>query len=133
MLSTVGSHVAHPAKTKNKTSIIWAHPGIGKSYVVENTKYKHRIMDWDVEFNARRDVWIAQQTNTQIGTPEFKTAKTDYQVNWKDKPDFIEFVSKEWDRIKRKANNENKILVASPHMLLELFGQDFNKVLTLGE
>ena len=133
MLSTVGSHVAHPAKTKNKTSIIWAHPGIGKSYVVENTKYKNRIMDWDVEFNARRDVWIAQQTNTQIGTPEFKNAKTDYQVNWKDKPDFIEFVGKEWNRIKRKANNENKILVVSPHMLLELFGQDFNKVLTLGE
>jgi hypothetical protein len=133
MLSTVGSHVAHPAKTKNKTSIIWAHPGIGKSYVVENTKYKNRVMDWDVEFNARRDVWIAQQTNTQIGTPEFKNAKTDYQVNWKDKPDFIEFVSKEWNRIKRKANNENKILVASPHMLLELFGKDFNKVLTLGE
>lgn len=133
MLSTVGSHVAHPAKTKNKTSIIWAHPGVGKSYVVENTKYKNRIMDWDVEFNARRDVWIAQQTNTQIGTPEFKNAKTDYQVNWKDKPDFIEFVGKEWNRIKRKANNENKILVASPHMLLELFGQDFNKVLTLGE
>jgi hypothetical protein len=55
LLSTVGSHVAHPAKTSNTTSIIWAHPGIGKSYVVENTRYKNRIMDWDVEFNRRRD------------------------------------------------------------------------------
>jgi hypothetical protein len=99
MSSTVGSHVAHPAKSKNKTSIIWAHPAIGKTYSVENGKYKNKIIDWDVEFNRKRDEWIAKQTNTQIGTPEFKLVQNEYLINWKNHEDFIQFVKNEWERI----------------------------------
>ena len=131
LLSTVGSHVAHPAKTSNTTSIIWAHPGIGKSYVVENTRYKNRIMDWDVEFNRRRDQWIAKHSGVDIASPDFAKTRTYYQINWKQIPDFQAFVASEWSRVKQKANDENKILVASPHMLLELFTEDFNAVYTM--
>ena len=129
--STVGSHVAHPAKSKNKTAIIWAHPAIGKTYSIEQGKYKDKIVDWDVEFNRKRDAWIANQTGFQIGSPEFKSARNEYLINWKNHKDFIQFVESEWKRVKALANAENKILVASPHMLLTLFSEDFNKVLTM--
>jgi hypothetical protein len=108
MCSTVGSHVAHPAKSKNKTAIIWAHPAIGKSYVIDQGTYSHQFMDWDVEFNSKRDVWIANHSNTEIGTDEFKKMQSYYQMNWDKIPDFIEFVEQEWKRITIKANTENK-------------------------
>jgi hypothetical protein len=40
MIAGVGSHINHPGKVKYKTDVIWAHPGIGKTYVMENSKYK---------------------------------------------------------------------------------------------
>lgn len=131
MSSTVGSHVAHPAKSKIKTPIIWAHPAIGKSYVVEKGTYAHRFMDWDVEFNHRRDAWIAKHSGTVIGTDAFRQQRSYYQMNWKNIPDYQEFVKQEWKRIKAKANSENKILVASPHILLEMFSDEFSSVLTM--
>jgi hypothetical protein len=45
--------------------------------------------------------------------------------------DFIDFVTSEWKRIKELANSQNKILLASPHMLLDLFPEDFDKVITM--
>jgi hypothetical protein len=118
LLSGVGSHVAHTSKAKSKTAVIWVHPAMGKTYTVENTQYKDQIMDWDVEFNRRRDAWIARQSGTEIGTSFFKIARNEYQINWKNHEDFQEFVTKEWNRVKELANKQNKILVASPHMLL---------------
>lgn len=131
MSSTVGSHVAHPAKGTIKTPIIWAHPAIGKSYVVDKGTYAHRFMDWDVEFNHRRDAWIANHSGTVVGTDAFKKQRSYYQMNWKNIPEYQEFVKQEWKRIKAKANSENKILVASPHILLEMFSDEFNSVLTM--
>ena len=131
MSSTVGSHVAHPAKGKIKTPIIWAHPAIGKSYVIEKGTHAHRFMDWDVEFNHRRDAWIAKHSGTVIGTDAFRQQRSYYQMNWKNIPDYQEFVKQEWKRIKAKANSENKILVASPHILLEMFSDEFSSVLTM--
>ncbi len=133
LLSGVGSHVAHPSKAKSKTAVIWVHPAMGKTYTVENTQYKDQIMDWDVEFNRKRDAWIAKQSGTEIGTDSFKIARNEYQINWKNHEDFQEFVTKEWNRVKDLANKQNKILVASPHMLLQLFPNDFNQVLTMSK
>jgi hypothetical protein len=42
-------------------------------------------------------------------------------INWNKYPDYVSFIKQEWERVKQKANDENKILVASPHMLLQLF------------
>jgi hypothetical protein len=72
MIAGVGSHINHPGKAKYKTDVIWAHPGIGKTYVMENSKYKDYVMDWDIEFNHRRDAWIAQQSKTIKGTDAYK-------------------------------------------------------------
>lgn len=131
MYSTVGSHVTHPSKAKYKTPVIWAHPAIGKSYVIDEGTYANRFMDWDVEFNSRRDAWIASHSNTIEGTPEFKKARSYYQMNWETIPDYQAFVAREWERITLKARDENKILVASPHMLLKMFPEEFNSILTM--
>ena len=118
-------------KINYTTPIIWAHPAIGKTYSVENGAFSSQIIDWDVEFNRRRDNWIATKTKTLLNSQEFKAARNDYMINWNKHPDYVSFIKQEWERVKQKANNENKILVASPHMLLQLFPQDFNKVLTM--
>lgn len=121
----------------NKSAIIWAHPGMGKSWSVQNGEYKDQIIDWDVEFNSKRDVWIAEKSNTDIGSKEFDKAKKKYLTDSIKHPekyqDFIEFYTQEWNRVKDKARLEGKILVASPHILLKLFPQDFDKIITMDD
>ena len=118
---------------KISTPILWAHPAIGKTYSVENGGFSDRLIDWDVEFNRKRDLWIAQQSKTLLNSEDFKRARNEYLINWANYPEYIDFVKNEWERVKQKANKENKILVASPHMLLQLFPQDFTKVITMSE
>lgn len=129
MLSGVGSHTNHPGKAKFKTPIIWGHPALGKTTAL--SVYSDKIMDWDEEFNIRRDKWIEQATGTKKGTPEFKNARNEYLIHWRDHPEFKKFVEQQWDRIKQLANSQNKILFASPAMLLELFPDDFNRIITM--
>lgn len=117
----------------NKSSIIWAHPGLGKSWSVQNGEYKDQLIDWDIEFNSKRDAWIAKQSNTKIGSKKFKEVRNKYLVNPENYPDYIKFVTQEWNRVKNKAKSEGKILVASPHLLLRLFPQDFDKVVTMDD
>ena len=132
MISGVGTHTNHLSKVKYKTPIIWGHPAIGKTYVMQNSSYKNQIIDWDEEFNLNRDNWIAAATGTTKGTPEFKAIRNEYMIHYDKHPDYVKFVESEWKRIKNLANSQNKILVASPHMLLDLFPEDFNKILTMG-
>ena len=121
----------------NKSAIIWAHPAMGKSWSVENGKYKDQLIDWDVEFNKKRDAWIAEKSNTEIGSKEFNKVKKQYLTDSVKHPekyqDFIEFYTQEWNRVKNKARLEGKILVASPHILLKLFPQDFDKIITMDD
>lgn len=131
MIAGVGSHINHPAKVSYKTPIIWAHPGIGKTYTIQNTQYKDQIIDWDEEFNFKRDQWIEKISGTIKGTESFKEIRNEYLINWENHADFQEFVKKEWERVKTLANSQNKMLVASPHMLLQLFPDDFNQILTM--
>lgn len=132
MITGVGSHIAHSSKSKNNTAIIWGHPAIGKTFS-KNGKYGDKYIDWDDEFNRKRDAWIAGHSGTAVGTPEFKAARNEYLINWSQHEDFKDFVKQEWKRVKNKANQQNKILLASPAMLLSLFPNDFNKVITMSD
>lgn len=114
-------------------NIIFGHPGIGKTYSVEKGKYADKFIDWDVEYNTKRDAWIEQHSNTKKGTPEYKQARNEYLIYPEKYPEYIAFLTKEWNRVKEKAKNENKVLLASPHTLLKLFPKDFNLILNLKE
>lgn len=112
-------------------SIIFGHPGIGKTYALENKLDKGRFIDWDVEYNQKRDKWIEEHSNTKKGTQEFKKAKNEYLTYPEKYPDYITFITTEWNRVKNKVKQSNKILLASSHTLLKLFPQDFNRIINL--
>lgn len=114
---------------KPSDNIIWGHPGIGKTTALINNP--DLFIDWDNEFNEKRDKWIETKSKTKKGTPEFKKAKNEYLINYQNHKDFIKFVSNEWEKAKTKALKENKKLLASPHMLLNLFEEDFNKIINV--
>lgn len=109
-------------------NIIFGHPAIGKTTALQG-KYKNKFIDWDVEYNEKRDKWIEEQTKTKKGTKEFKDARNKYLIYPENYPNYIEFLTKEWNRVKNKAKQENKILLVSPHTLLKLFPNDFNYII----
>lgn len=111
--------------------IVFGHPTIGKTYSLESGKYKDKIIDWDVEFNEKRDKWIEDHSNTVKGTPEYKKARNEYLIYPENHPDYVEFLTEEWERVKSKTKKEGKILFASPHNLLKMFPQDFDRIINL--
>ena len=111
--------------------IVWGHPAIGKTTLLESNH--NAFIDWDNEFNRNRDNWIAKKSNTTIGTSEFKKARNEYMINYNNHKDYIVFVTSEWNKAKDKAIKENKQLIASPHMLLNLFPNDFDKIINLDD
>lgn len=111
--------------------IVFGHPAIGKTYSLESGEYKDKIIDWDVEFNEKRDKWIEDHSNTVKGTPEYKKARNEYLIYPENHPDYVEFLTEEWERVKSKTKKEGKILFASPHNLLKMFPQDFNRIINL--
>ena len=113
------------------TDVIFGHPAIGKTYSFEKGKFKDKFIDWDVEFNSKRDKWIEQHSNTKKGTPEYKIARNEYLIYPEKHPDYIKFITDEWNRVKEEAKKQNKVLFASPHTLLKLFPQDFTKIINL--
>ena len=120
----------NPFAQGNKPKIIFGHPAIGKTYAIER-KYKNKFIDWDVEYNDKRDKWIEEHTGTKKGTAEYKKVRNEYLIYPERYSDYIKFLTNEWNRIKDKANKENKILLVSPHTLLKLFPNDFDYIINV--
>lgn len=114
-----------------QNDIVFGHPAIGKTYSIEHGKYKDKIIDWDVEFNKKRDKWIERHSNTVKGTPEFKKARNEYLIYPEKHEDYVKFITSEWERVKNKAKKDGKILFASPHTLLKMFPEDFTKIINV--
>lgn len=139
MIAGVGSHINHQSKVKTKAPIIYSHPALGKSYSYEHGKYSDQFIDWDNEFNQKRDLWIELYTGTVKGTPEYQAARNAMMVDrnsslfWRNNTKYREFVTREWNRVKAKANHQHKILFASPAMLLEMFPKDFDAMITMSK
>ena len=114
-----------------QNDIVFGHPAIGKTYSIEHGKYKDKIIDWDVEFNEKRDKWIENHSNTTKGTPEFKKARNEYLIHPEKHEDYVKFITSEWKRVKNKAKKEGKILFASPHTLLKMFPEDFTRIINV--
>ena len=109
--------------------IVFGHPGIGKTFSFEQGKYKDRFIDWDVEFNEKRDKWIEEHSNTVKGTEAYKKVRNEYLIYPEKHKDYSNFITNEWNRVKEKAKLENKILFASPHTLLKMFSEDLHALL----
>ena len=121
----------NPSLILKSGDIVFGHPAIGKTYSVEHGKHAGEFIDWDVEYNEKRDKWIEEHSGTKKGTPEYKKARNEYLIYPEKHPDYVEFLTDEWNRVKNKAKEENKILIASPHNLLKMFTNDFNYIIDL--
>jgi hypothetical protein len=115
----------------NNDKIIWGHPAIGKTTVLETNP--DLFIDFDDEFNKTRDKWIENKSNTRKGTVEFKKAKNEILINYDKYPDFMEFAKSEWNKAKQKANQSNKKLLASSSFLLEIVPNDFDRVINMSD
>lgn len=124
-----------------KAKIIWGHSALGKTTYL--TAYPNSIIDWDAEFNPIRNKFIANilKDNSQkarqdflieaynyiSGIGEYNAALVDAYKTYK------QMLSTTWEQVKQKAIVENKKLFASPTILLKLFKNDFDLVLTMDE
>lgn len=88
---------------------------------MESGKYKDKIIDWDVEFNEKRDKWIEDHSNTVKGTPEYKKARNEYLIYPENHPDYVEFLTEEWERVKSKTKKKVKYYLLLHIICLKCF------------
>ena len=119
-----------------KANIIWGHPGLGKTtYDISDPD---RIIEWDKVFNAERNRKIAEWTGdtSQEAKQQFLQEFSNYlrggEYLAERIPIYEEFrqmVINTWEQVKADAKEQGKKIFASPMMLLEMFGNDFDLIL----
>ena len=108
-------------KLNEADKIVWAHPGIGKTYVKE--KGRKDVIDFDSDYKSK--------INTEKGlAPGFK-ARNEWRKN--NQEEWKTLVRKLWKEAKEEAKKTGKILMASDMILLREFSKDFDKVVTISE
>lgn len=122
-----------------KAQIIWGHPALGKTTYL--TAYPDSIIDWDNEFNPTRNQFIAETLgdSSQEAKQAFLRETYNYiRGSQEYNPNMIrayetykQMIINTWEATKEKAAKNNKKIFASPTVLLELFGNDFDLVLTM--
>lgn len=114
--------------------IIWGHPAIGKTTYLERN---NDILEWDKEVNPKRDVFVRDQIDPNhtmdVNSTEYKRLKQEYLSNWENNSEYIKFLTREWNKLKDRAQRENKRLFASPLPLLSIFRNDFDLIVALPE
>lgn len=117
-----------------KAKIIWGHPAIGKTKYLEG---RQDILEWDQEVNERRNEFFREQIDPNHrldpNSKEYKSLRSQYMNEWRDHPEYVEFLTREWEALKKRAEKENKKIFASPAPLLEIGADDFDLYLNIPE
>ena len=117
-----------------KAKIIWGHPAIGKTKYLEG---RQDILEWDQEVNERRNEFFREQIDPNHrldpDSKEYKSLRSQYMSEWRDHPEYVEFLTREWEALKKRAEKENKKIFASPAPLLEIGADDFDLYLNIPE
>lgn len=118
----------------NRAKIIWGHPAIGKTTYLENNQ---DILEWDQEVNDKRNRFVREQIDPSysmdITSTEYKKLAQEYLREWSSHPEYVEFITTEWNNLKHRAFMEGKKLFASPLVLVQLFKEDFDLFVALPE
>lgn len=122
-----------------KSKIIWGHPALGKTSYLE--QHPGSIIDWDDVFNVDRNKFITEALGTDDVKARYQYLKEFYNYVRGDgeyNSDLIPIYEQYrnmiylyWDKAKELATSQNKKLFASPTVLLELFGDEFDLILTM--
>lgn len=118
----------------NRAKIIWGHPAIGKTTYLKNNQ---DILEWDQEVNEKRNRFVREQIDPSysmdITSTEYKKLAQEYLREWSSHPEYVEFITTEWNNLKQRAFVEGKKLFASPLVLAQLFKEDFDLFVALPE
>lgn len=118
----------------NRAKIIWGHPAIGKTTYLENNQ---DILEWDQEVNDKRNRFVREQIDPSysmdITSTKYKKLAQEYLREWSSHPEYVEFITTEWNNLKQRAFVEGKKLFASPLVLAQLFKEDFDLFVALPE
>lgn len=122
---------------KNKLQnarVIWGHPAIGKTTYLERND---DILEWDDLVNKKRNEFLRNQIDPShtmdIESNEYKHLRSEYMMNWKKHPEYIKFLTDEWNNLIARAKRENKRVFASPLPLLEIGRKDIDLIVALGD
>lgn len=116
-----------------RSNVIWASPTIGKTTYIKD--HKDEILEWDEEVNPRRNVFLKEQIdpNNTMTKEEYNAARSEYMADLNNHPEYVEFLTNEWNKLKEKSRKENKKIFASPLPLLKLFPNDFDLIINSNE
>ena len=113
----------YPALQNKKHSIIWGHPGLGKSTLRKN---RQDVLDFDTDFKPK----VAEL----LGLPEGKRSSVSLNKWRKEDPKnealFEKAMKKVWGQAKKQAKKDGSTLMVSDMMFLRDFQGDFDKVIT---
>ena len=113
----------YPALQNKKHSIIWGHPGLGKSTLRKN---RQDVLDFDTDFKPK----VAEL----LGLPEGKRSSVSLNKWRKEDPKnealFEKAMKKVWGQAKKQAKKDGSTLMVSDMMFLKDFQSDFDKVIT---
>lgn len=122
---------------KNKLQnarVIWGHPAIGKTTYLERN---NDILEWDDLVNKKRNEFLRNQIDPShtmdIESKEYKHLRSEYMMNWKKHPEYVKFLTDEWNNLIARAKRENKRVFASPLPLLEIGRKDIDLIVALGD
>ena len=114
--------------------IIWGHPAIGKTTYLERNQ---DILEWDQEVNDKRNRFFRDQIDPEHkldpSSKEYKQLRSQYMSEWREHPEYVKFLTDEWENLKERARKENKRLFASPAPLLEIGADDFDLYVNIPE
>lgn len=112
--------------------VIWGHPAIGKTTYMERND---DILEWDEIVNVKRDDFIRNQIDPghkmDITSTEYKDLRSDYMAKWREHPEYINFLTQEWQNLLARGKRENKRIFASPLPLLEIGRDDFDLIVAI--
>lgn len=115
-----------------KARVIWAHPAIGKTTYLEKN---HDILEWDDIVNPKRNRFIKQQLDPNNimdeNSQEYKDLKQQYMADWVNHPEYVEFLTNEWNNLIARAKKEDKRVFASPLPLLDIGANDIDLIVAL--
>lgn len=118
-------------KSRN-AQIVWGHPAIGKTTYLQT---HDDILEWDEIVNPKRDIFIKNQIdpyNTMDdSSSEYRELRQQYVTEWRSHPEYIQFLTEEWNKLVKRARAENKKLFASPTPLLEIGAKDIDLAVAL--
>ena len=68
-----------------------------------------------------------------INSKEYKQLRSKYMMDWREHPEYVKFLTDEWNNLLARAKREGKRVFASPLPLLEIGRKDIDLIVALGD